>query len=236
VNSNGTRLAESRTLTAAVAPTHAPEWSADGATLFVTGEGDSGQGLYRVDVESGLATLLAPGTIFPVHATPDGRSVLFIDRSVLPFTLRSLDLASGDRVDIAHGIVSFRLAPDAGRVSAFAADTRQTPVVLVDLATGARRELLRLPTDGDTELVGWTPDGTEVIVSRPGPRAPDGARGPRVLIGVPLNGGRPREIVRMPGALWPRDFDLTRDGQRIAFTQGYFTRSAWVMEGAAAGR
>jgi len=172
-----------------------------------------------------------------IYSSPDSKRLYYL--SGKDGSVHELDLASGtDRVVVSGGpeitvgrTQAISLSPD-GRtlaVSRVDAATKSQAVVLVPLAGGEPRELLRGTESQQLTPATWMLDGRAVLVTKLlRPNAP-----PKELWLVPTDGTAPRKL----------DFDANRlsvdihgrvsihpDGKRIAFVVGALKKEVWVFE------
>ncbi len=113
-----------------------PEWSPDGATLLVAGQGESETQLYQVDPASGDAEKLTASSIYkrrPRYA-PDG-SLIAYTGSIIPATVSRA-------ITVLHQSGIFLLEVDGENERALTADPRLNPGAGID-------------PDIDAFLMGW---------------------------------------------------------------------------------
>lgn len=161
-----------------------PRWSPDGRELLVRGQDPRGRnnGLYRIDVESGEATLVVspyPGQSMPQWAA-DGKHVYY---------------------------------------------RRATAVIERNLASGAEREVVRIPTESPAEIA-VSPDGRHIVY-----QAAHTTPGSEGLFMMPVGGGQPRLLLEAtsPERLMNR-FGWTADGGAIAVaTRRDANQTLWLV-------
>jgi hypothetical protein len=93
---------------------------------------------------------------------------------------------------------------------------------------GDPRELLRVRQPEQMELVGWTADELNLLVSRWTADPASAASPIRTLWRVPTTGGSPVSTgLAMEGL---RDISIHPDGRQIAFNASFKNSEYWVME------
>jgi serine/threonine-protein kinase len=202
-----------------------PRWSPDGQSIVVKGDGRSGSGLYRVSLRDGAARplMLLDGLLNFPEWTPDSREVFFVGASG---RLRAFNVSTRAERGVLDGALAYTLSRD-GRQLAFVRGAADSFTIYVASASGGSvRPVLVRPRTDVIELAGWSPDGTQLVVSyteRP-PR-----QHPAEIVAVPAGGGTPQELatLTLEGA---RSFRLSPDGAHLAFEAGYPSSSMWVLE------
>jgi Tol biopolymer transport system component len=196
-----------------------PSWSPDGRELLVRGRDLRGRnnGLYRIDIESGEATLVsgsALGQSQPKWAA-DGKHVHYRRGS----SVIERNLASGDErelVRIAHDTPGeIAVSPDGRHVAYLA---RQKPgsygLFIIPIAGGTSQ--LLLAAEAPERLMyrfDWTADGAAIAIAT---RHDDTAN--QALWMVPIDGGKPRRLdVDINNWLLGDGFRFDRAGKRVAF-------------------
>lgn len=206
-------------------------WSPDGRSLLAVGRG--GQGMFRIDVQSGEATPVMSDLLGPVIGWSPDRMKVYSNRSD---RVVERDLASGSERVVhqeAGGLTFTQLSPDGQYVlgvSRFDASTQTGSILLVPVAGGQPRELLA-QREGFGRPFQWTPDSSAVIITKnPFSRS-------RELWLVPATGGAPRKLDIDPG-VWMEDmtgggdmgFSVSPDGRSIAFQTGKSGAEVWALE------
>ncbi len=224
-----------RRLAPTISDIGAHAWSPDGRSLLAVGR--NGQGMFRIDVQSGEATAVIPndGSLGPVAGWSPDRMKVYFNRGD---AVVERDMASGSERVVhreAGGLRFTQLSPDGQYVfggSRFDPSTQTASFLLVPVAGGQPRELLA-PREG-FGLLGafqWTPDSRAVIATK-NPLS----RG-RELWLVPVTGGGPRKLDIDPD-VWMEDatgggdrgFSVSPDGRSIAFPMGRTGAEVWALE------
>jgi hypothetical protein len=97
--------------------------------------------------------------------------------------------------------------------------------------SGEPREVLRVHDPENFRLVGWTPDGLNLLIVRWSFDSATGRRvGNEALWRVPITGGAPVPIGLALEGL--RDVSMHPNGRQITFNAGWKRVEHWVMENA----
>jgi Tol biopolymer transport system component len=227
-----------------------PRWSPDGRSILVRAQDrEKGAGFYRVDAQTGQATLLAQNARIAVWSA-DGKSILLtrfpegvpkdgdrigqiISREAKTGAEKEL-YREATKVNTGDALIhDLAVSPD-GRNLAFTVLNGQEPkcIKIVPTAGGEARVIYRVPKDDPIpEFTGlaWTSDGRELLCVKP--KRGEASRaipGERELWAIPVQGGPPRRLGL--SGLGLRNPRVAPDGKRIAFTAGANTFEVWVME------
>ncbi len=200
------------------------EWAADSGSLIISGATASGaEGVYRVDLRSGAATLLfSQPRVFLLAPAPDGRT-LYYRRERGPLVAHDLTTGSERVVFEIPEIAVFDLKLSAdGKTLALVGLNRMR---FVKVETGEMRERFAHEKESFNKFWGgaWTPDGRYflTIVSF-GP-----INGPRELWSLPVAGGPPVRM-KLPAAF--RGVWISPDGKRLAMIRWENILQVWVAE------
>lgn len=205
-----------------------PRWSPDGRWLLYSGSDAEGSGLFvsRIDGRERKAVARPESTNHPLPSvgerfawSPDGTRVAYVSATPGPGT----DSVSSDPIVIRRYL--YKAASGSGQ--AYFNDNRRLHVFVVDIATGATRQL----TDGagNEHSIDWSPDGREILFLRNEEPDPDRFFNYDVSA-VDVETGTIRVITRSESTLYrPR---WSPDGKRIAFqgTRRGLTSSETTME------
>jgi Tol biopolymer transport system component len=214
---------------------HSPTWSPDGRSLAFYRHSEHEDGIYVVPSLGGPERKLHTPNLGPLwwsetfDWSPDGKYLVYVDRQPgqqtptifllavdNPEDKRPLTTAAGQFVDF-----NPRFSPD-GRSVAFLrwAGGLARDIFLVRIAGGEPKRL----TFDSVIMNGldWTPDGAYIVFSS------DRLSGSGRLWKVRSSGGQPEPLaVGQGGASNP---SLSRDGRRLAYTQGDYNESIWRYE------
>ncbi len=239
---------EDREVPAKVSIADRVSWFPDGRSVLAASRvvAESNLAFYRVDVESGAAQALLKTHSFGIvnrrpQISPDGRSVVYVDRVATGLPARRLvrhDLASGEETVLSRvegndaAVTSFAISPDGVDVAYLRADRQANASILevVPLAGGPTRELFRETNLGRSRYSGlaWTRDKRYVLVTRTPDSSPTAASG---LWKVPVAGGVAEMTgISLPGLIQLPSFDAT--DERVMFTGegGGAGPAIWVVE------
>jgi hypothetical protein len=165
----------------------------------------------------------------------DGRSVIAWHKNG---GLTLYDTATGgSRTWHDPGVTGLRdhvMAPHTSAVAYVATrkDLHGEPATLMVWGgSGDPRELLRLHEPEQLKLVGWTPDGLNLLIIRWSFDSAGGRRvGNEALWRMPITGSAPIATGLALEGL--RDVSLHPNGRQIAFNAGYKRSEPWMMENA----
>lgn len=202
-------------------------WAPDGGSLLSNARDRTGRGgLFRIDVQSGDATLIVPSTGLPRQSAwlRDGKAILYWDINRGPDAqIMKRDLASGAEQAVHRG-GDFALSPDNRWlvVSGDDSGNQSSVLELAPLSGGGGRELLRERGSGAFNAgCSWTPDSRHVLCIK----APAG--GTSELWRFSVDDTPPRRLLVMDGM---SEIRVNPDGRRIAFSIGKGAVELWVME------
>jgi Tol biopolymer transport system component len=202
-----------------------PRWSTDGRSLLVCGSGrEGGYGLYTVNTETGVATLISSIHDRRLrHAvwSPDDRSIY--TRS--PTNVSRLDLATGQETELYHAkqkeeMRGLDVSPD-GLWLAFFRDLDS--LVLLPSEGGEPQEVLHLNQEEMAvsyyhPFVEWAPDGKHLLLDKR----------KNELWKVNIETGVQQQIG--PAIEGLAGAAMHPDGRQIAFTVQQSGSALWVME------
>jgi Tol biopolymer transport system component len=199
-----------------------PRFSPDGQSVLVCGTTlESGRGLYKVDMETGLVTLIhgpCEKNVKSAAWSQDGSSI-YIRSS---YRIRRLELATGRETTLykgpSWGPWSFDVSPD-GQWLAFY--PTEDSLAVMPAAGGEPREVLDIKGNGGNTnnfFIRWTPDGKHLLFSK---RSNE-------LWKVNVETGEQQQIgpaiENLVGAA------MHPDGRQITFTVEQLGSELWVME------
>lgn len=181
---------------------YGPMWFPDDRSLLVVARDSQGPGFFRLDVDSGNEELLQRfvDAVDCYNLAPDGKALLFADRSGGPATGRlvrfALDTRKETELNKGQWTLSVSVSPDSRQVAYLRAEPTGpvTHLMVMPAEGGEAREVFQDPKwDGNARFNGlsWTPDQKFLIFVRDGgtPQNPQ-----QTLWRVPVSGGQPEEL------------------------------------------
>lgn len=217
-----------------------PRWSPDGRSVVAVGRDARGrEGLYLIEVETGKATRVVasePGTYVDFPAwSPEGKSIWYRGKDGKP---TRHDLPTGrDTALMLKGIdptglslQDLAVSPDGQwlAVALFDQTTRATRLMVIAIAGGESRELLRVKAPEfipSYSALAWTPDGQHILFTK---WKFDDLDRPSGLWRISAQGGEPRPVDLTMKRLGR--FRVHPDGRRLAFSAGQRKVEIWVLE------
>ena len=225
-----------------------PQWSPDGR--FILGDArerdySQGQGLYRVDVQTGSVT---PAVQTDVNRgynriespawSPDGK-VIFERRP--PQRILTRNLETGEERELYRPVPpaqvdhwptsNLAVSPDGQRLAFVWSDAktveRTFSLMVLPTAGGEPRELLRVQDPTRISVPAWTPDSRHIIYAL----RVTGEKGMFEFWQISAEGGEPQNLGLKMEARVPYGLSVHPDGTRIAFTAGTGRRrEVWVLK------
>lgn len=211
-------------------------WSRGGDALFVAGIDEKGRrGVYRVDMQ-GRATLVTPlqTHVQEVWAAADERLVyLRVDEKRTDVVLHDLGAHEEEELYRSYHVHAAALSSDGRSLAFSTADelpesgvANSNALKVLDVSTGAARELDRVSETHEITSVTWLPDGRLLyFVAHPSSSDhPDG----RLLLTAIGGDAAPYGL-----ALPPEDLPSLRfhpDGARIAYTSEEASTEVWAVK------
>jgi Tol biopolymer transport system component len=199
-------------------------WAPDGSLTYQGIDLKGRPGIFRVDPRDGSTAPLAianEGFLTLPSWSEDGRFLVYRHQIPTSPELILRDMTSGIERNLvpAQPFGYFAIAPD-GRHVAFT-EGAKTPhsVRVVDVGTGATRELLKLPETEVVSVFQWLPDSQRIVVWKSLAGRTSGAV-------ISLTGDPP---VTLDGAI-PENAQIHPDGRRIAYETGTATLEVWALE------
>jgi Tol biopolymer transport system component len=149
----------------------APAWAPDGQSITMAADDHGVPHLFRIPIDGRSPTVFVREySVDPVWA-PDGRFVVYsgpdigttfsvkaVTPEATPHPLAPLNLTRGAR--------RMAFLPGAGSLVVLRGEIQHKNLWLVDLETGAERQLTNLPSDFDIRDFDISPDGREVVLER----------------------------------------------------------------------
>lgn len=198
-------------------------WSPEGTALAYTAENaDSGRRLMTLDLRTG-ARARQPGQ---VGLELDwGHQGIIVQRPGNHGLLRRRADSAGPgdfgAAETATTVYGPRSSPDGKSVAVLAYQGGTGPVTLSLIRSGdsAMRGLLA----GAYRPVGWSADG-QLVYAAKNTFAPT----PEALMAVPVGGGSPRVVARLPAGF--RSEDITSDGRLLVVTEVKSRSDTWQID------
>lgn len=200
------------------------EWAPEDRTLIVAGARNATErGIYRVDIDSGSASVLLDGTRPYAHAlSPDGRTLFYGTGEEPLVTLVARDLRSGRERTLRsreRTILQLKVSRD-GRMLAVAT---LWSVEILDLTSGDTLRRTNVPQGSQVGGGDWSPDGRSFFAT-----VSHGDVKPRSeLWRIPVAGGEP---VRHPLTAPTRGGWMRADGREFSMMRTEQHAQVWMIE------
>ena len=235
-----------------------PNWCPDGRSILLLAEDfQSGWGIYKIDAQTGEATLLIPkkekesySALWSPVMSHDGKLLFYIHENMsdkyYPIVVRDLETGKEEELfrNPPHDNNILALSPDGQRLALLLREEENLRVLKVmSIKGGEPLELHRFGfKGGEIIFLDWSPDGRYIYFSK---KKPDPEGGKPVAVIVPAKGeGGEWELWKVPAkggeaenlGLTMRRFQhlsVHPDGERITFAalSGHtMLPEIWVME------
>lgn len=202
-------------------------WAPDGRSILANArDSQKGGGLFRIDVQSGAATMVVPSGGVPRQSAwfRDGKAILYWDVNLGPGApIIKRDLETGAEQPV-HSGGDFALSPDNRWLVVSGDDAQRKSSVLrrVRLGGGGTRDLAEAQGSGAfTAGCSWAPDSRHVLCIK------WQEAGPSELWRFSTDESPPHRLLAMDGM---SEIRVNPDGRRIAFWAGKGVTELWVME------
>lgn len=219
-------------------------WAPGGRSILIEGnEKERGRGWYKVDVQTGNATLIIPHGSWSLAAAPDGKTFYYHKLTSAefepPFVLTGSqvmkrDIETGEEQELyripPYDNTTLALSPDGKRLALMIRENETTRALKVlPVAGGEPVVLHRFEKDRQVKYidVAWSPDGRTIYFSKQKPKG----GGIWDLWRIPSEGGEAQNLkLAMRGF---SQLNVHPDGTRITFssrTMHENVGAVWVME------
>jgi Tol biopolymer transport system component len=231
VDSGGTN----RTQLTVAGNSYSPSVSKDGRRIAFMSDRSGSPAIWTMNIDGGNPALVlkAGGDTTP-QFSPDGRWIVFTAVGSRHWnTLWRIAASGGKPAELNEDLwFAPAVSPDGEWVAGFyskgALSTQSKPFLIAVVGIGGGEPHTKIPIPPSVVAgagLRWSPDSRELIYVDSGQ---DGAN----LWSRPWTGGPPRQLTHFRGATL-FSFDLSRDGQQIAFNQGRQARDVILIEDAA---
>ncbi len=213
-----------------------PRWAPDGRHLYLQAAVTDGQGIHRMDVESGEVTpFMAAGEGEYLHhfqVSADGKWIVYGRESETAPRILRRDARSGQEQEIDRAAVannSLALSPDGRHLAMILRTDEKTRVLKVmEFPDGTPKEIHRFALSGSFYVeIAWSPDGRFIYYrDNPTGKAVDWR-----LRRIAAEGGEAQDLGLV--TRYSDQLSVHPDGSRLTFSAPPTTREpvrVWVME------
>jgi len=216
-----------------------PRWSPDGRSITVLGWDWKGErGLYRIDTQSGIFTLMVPPAkfLFGQHEwSRDGKAIfLELFSGNMSQTIMLREIESGTEKELYRGESNSRgfklsCSPDGKWLAILTMGIKEYVLRIMPAAGGESQELYRFKPDNVQvyyQKLLWTPDGKYILFEKF-----QSAEKKFSLWRIPIEGGEPQKLGLESDSYIVAS--IHPDGRHIVFTSPASTgenSGNWVME------
>jgi Tol biopolymer transport system component len=221
-----------------------PHWCPDGRSILLLAEDfQSGGGIYKIDAQTGEATLLIPkkqkessSALWSPVMSLDGKLLFYIHETksdkYYPVVVRDLETGKEEELlrNPPYDNNTIALSPDGQQLALLMREEENLRVLKVmSIKGGEPRELHRFGFKGRNIIeIDWSPDGRYIYFSK---RKPDSEEGKWELWRVPAKGGEAENLgLTMPTLA---HLSVHPGGERITFASlsgQTLPPAIWVMK------
>ena len=167
VNADGT---DARVVTSALDLRGAPAWEPRGSSITSAVNVDGTPQLVRIALDGSMAPLVREYSVDPVWA-PDGDFVVFSGPDIgTTFPVKAVTADAGryplPNLTLTRGARRLRFFERRRALVVMRGDLQHRNLWLIDLQTGAERQLTSLPPDFNVRDFDISPDGREIVLER----------------------------------------------------------------------
>jgi Tol biopolymer transport system component len=149
----------------------APAWAPDGQSIISAADDHGTPHLFRVPVDGSSPTLFVREYSVDPAWAPDGRFLLYSAPDIgVTFSVKAVTSAAAvhplPTLNLTRGARHLVFLPGARKLVLLRGEMQHKNLWLMDLETGAERQLTNIPPDFDIRDFDISPDGREVVVER----------------------------------------------------------------------
>ena len=148
-----------------------PAWAPDGQSITTAANEDGVPHLFRVQLNGGSPVRLAPDYALDPLWSPDGRFLIYSGPDVgTTFSVKAITAESAPQplpaLALTRGARHFAFLAGGRELVALRGEIQHKNLWLIDLNTGAERQLTNLPPDINVRDFDVAPDGRNIILER----------------------------------------------------------------------
>jgi Tol biopolymer transport system component len=149
----------------------APAWAADGQSITSAADDHGVPHLLRVPIDGRSPTVFVQDYSVDPAWSPDGRFVVYSGPDIgTTFSVKAVTAEAAERpvpaLTLTRGARHVTLLPGGRALVFLRGEIQHKNLWLIDLETGAERQLTNLPPDFDTRDFDISPNGREVVLER----------------------------------------------------------------------
>jgi WD40 repeat protein len=168
VGSDGTNA---RVVTDSLNLQSSPAWAPDGQSITTAANEDGVPHLFRVLLHGGSPVRLAPDYALDPAWSPDGRFLIYSGPDIgTTFSVKAITAKSAPQplpaLTLTRGARHFAFLAGGRELVALRGEIQHKNLWLIDLNTGAERQLTNLPPDINVRDFDVAPDGRNIILER----------------------------------------------------------------------